>query len=101
MAFPEITLRSLGDVPPIRLFEEPRATRIPARAFGMATDPVTSVPMWHPSTTLSPPVINTRPRPGARLIARPRTVELPALITSPFAIPASAEASISTMGALA
>src|SRR6266511_36290 len=86
--FPEMTLREGFVVPPIVL--PPPSASTPMK-FGYTVDPLVSVPMKFPSTTVLPPARIPAPPPQP-LMARPRTTLGsplkfgPPFITSPSAV---------------
>jgi hypothetical protein len=90
-----------GLEPPITLSELADAISIPDSRFPRSVDPAGSVPMRLPRTLWPPEPARYRPSPRKRLIARPRTVDAPAMRRRP-SVPAPARLpSISTTGALA
>ena len=83
-------------MPPTRLLL--LVMRTPSPLFAAAAAPVASVPIRQAATTLPPPTFNSIPPPEPkRLMTRPRTVELPALIRRPLeAAPAAVPSSSMT-----
>jgi len=79
--------RFIADVPPMVLLGE-LTIATPCAALPRSTVPVTLVPKKLPSITFPPFVSKLIPVREKRLIVSPRTVRSPAVMCSPFAVPA-------------
>jgi hypothetical protein len=61
--------------------------KMPSRLLPRSVSPAGFVPMKQPSTVLPPTVRSVMPFCEKRLMARPRTVEPPAVMRMPLALP--------------
>ncbi len=76
-------MRAAGVVPPMTLSAE--VMKIPEKPFCTTAVPVTFVPTKFPSIVFPPFVVSWMPWKPKPLMARPRTVQPPAVMVRPFA----------------